>query len=309
MGTVEKLKAFGAGVAFIIKSFEHMIVKLEQRGYFEPEGVEGVILFFGMAPDDATICRYELAYTITLNALGCLPDQPAPDLAKWLEPVNRPFPLRNKPREELMGADATLAGQPSSNGSRRRWVPSVSFTPRSSGMWTSRASSRPSIVPRSSRRPRPGVARCHAEVRMAYHRAWRDLVILLDKDEEKGAAEIVGEEDRDRDEGKDEDEVKDYDCDYDGEENGERGVTAVAAREAVVHDEAVAGCAGRVDSLPIDPENRSDPLAQLPEKSWGSIETPASGSEGAKSAPCGVERGKYRCPNPPIRGRSGFVAA
>ena len=44
--------------------------------------------------------------SITLNALGCLPDQPAPDLAKWLEPVNRPFPLRNKPREELMGADA-----------------------------------------------------------------------------------------------------------------------------------------------------------------------------------------------------------
>ena len=69
----------------------------ENRGYFEPEGVEGVLLFFGMTPDDATICRYELAYTITLNNLGCLPDQPAPDLAKWLEPVNRPFPLRNKP--------------------------------------------------------------------------------------------------------------------------------------------------------------------------------------------------------------------
>ena len=83
-----------------------MIDELGHRGYFTPEGLEGVLLFFGMTPDDATICRYELAYTITLNNLGCLPDQPAPDLAKWLEPVNRPFPLRNTPREELMGADA-----------------------------------------------------------------------------------------------------------------------------------------------------------------------------------------------------------
>ena len=55
--TVQKLKAFGGGVAFIIESFEHMIVELEQRGYFEPEGLEGVILFFGLKPEDATICR------------------------------------------------------------------------------------------------------------------------------------------------------------------------------------------------------------------------------------------------------------
>ena len=82
-----------------------MIIDLGNRGYLEPEGIEGVLLLFGIRPDDASICRNELAYFITLNALGCLPDQPAPDLAKWLEPANRPFPLRDKPREELMGAD------------------------------------------------------------------------------------------------------------------------------------------------------------------------------------------------------------
>src|SRR6516165_5817059 len=46
--TVQKFKAFGAGVSFIIESFEHAIVELEQRGYFEPEGLEGAILLFGM---------------------------------------------------------------------------------------------------------------------------------------------------------------------------------------------------------------------------------------------------------------------
>ena len=102
---MQKLKAFGTGLAFIIRSLELMIIDLGNRGYLEPEGIEGVLLLFGIRPDDASICRNELAYFITLNALGCLPDQPAPDLAKWLEPANRPFPLRNKPREELMGVD------------------------------------------------------------------------------------------------------------------------------------------------------------------------------------------------------------
>ena len=105
LATVQKLKAFGTGLAYIIRSLELMLIELGNRGYLEPEGIEGVLLLFGIRPDDASICRNELAYFITLNALGCLPDQPAPDLAKWLEPANRPFPLRNKPREELMGAD------------------------------------------------------------------------------------------------------------------------------------------------------------------------------------------------------------
>ena len=102
---MQKLKAFGTGLAHIIRSLELMLIDLGNRGYLEPEGIEGVLLLFGIRPDDASICRNELAYVITLNALGCLPDQPAPDLAKWLEPANRPFPLRNKPREELMGVD------------------------------------------------------------------------------------------------------------------------------------------------------------------------------------------------------------
>ena len=103
--TMYKLKSFGAGLAFVIRGLELMLVELGKRGYLEPKGLETALLLLGFPPDDASICRNELAYFINLNALGCLPDQPAPDLAKWLEPANRPFPLRNKPREELMGAD------------------------------------------------------------------------------------------------------------------------------------------------------------------------------------------------------------
>jgi hypothetical protein len=100
-----KLKSFGAGLAFVIRGLELMLVELGKRGYLEPEGLEGALLSLGFPPDDASICRNELAYFITVNALGCLPDQPAPELAKWLEPANRPLSLRNKPREELMGAE------------------------------------------------------------------------------------------------------------------------------------------------------------------------------------------------------------
>ena len=38
---VQKLKAFGAGVAFIIESFDHMIVELEQRGILRTGGGRG----------------------------------------------------------------------------------------------------------------------------------------------------------------------------------------------------------------------------------------------------------------------------
>ena len=156
---MQKLKAFGTGLAFIMRSLELMIVELGNRGYLEPEGIEGVLLLFGIRPDDASICRNELAYFITLNALGCLPDQPAPDLAKWLEPANRPFPLRNKPREELMGVDGDACRAAIVKRVQEELVPLRELTPSSSGKSTSRPCSRSSSVRRSSKTTRPAAWR------------------------------------------------------------------------------------------------------------------------------------------------------
>src|ERR1700722_6952978 len=206
-----------------------MIVELEHRGYFEPEGVEGVLLFFGLAPDDATICRYELAYTITLNALGCLPDQPAPDLAKWLEPVNRPFPLRNKPREELMGADADASRAFIVKRIREELIPLRELHARVvkdvDEPALLEALQRASILEDAAARR---VARCLAEVRMTYHRAWRDLV----KDLETGDQEGLSGSNPD-----DEKEGNDPDQDQDQDQDGKAGATAEAPAEAVIHEE------------------------------------------------------------------------
>src|SRR3984957_28010 len=204
-----------------------MIVELEQRGCFEPEGLEGVILLFGLKPEDATICRYELAYTITLNALSCLPDQPAPDLAKWLEPVNRPFPLRNKPREELMGADADACRAVIMKRIREELIPLRELHARVvkdvDEPALLEALQRASILEDAAARR---VARALAEVRMNYHRAWRDLV----KDLESGDQEGLSGSDPD-------DETEGNDQYQDEDQDGEAGATAEGPGEAVIHEE------------------------------------------------------------------------
>ena len=299
---VQKLKAFGSGVAFIIESFQHMIVELEQRGYFEPEGVEGVLLFFGMTPDDATICRYELAYTITLNALGCLPDQPAPDLAKWLEPVNRPFPLRNKPREELMGADADACRAVIVKRIREELIPLRELHARVvkdvDEPALLEALQRASILEDAAARR---VARCLAEVRMTYHRAWRDLVKDLETGDQEGQP---GSDPDDEKEGNDQDQDQDQD--------GEAGATAEAPAEAVIHEEpehpatgadAVPepGCGEAGEFLPFQPEKIVERSAQLPEAVVVSVEFSAARVQGAKSDSVWGRGGYKRGRKPSIR--------
>ena len=276
-----------------------MIVELEQRGYFEPEGVEGVLLFFGMTPDDATICRYELAYTITLNALGCLPDQPAPDLAKWLEPVNRPFPLRNKPREELMGADADACRAVIVKRIREELIPLRELHGRVvkdvDEPALLEALQRASILEDAAARR---VARCLAEVRMTYHRAWRDLVKDLETGDQEGQP---GSNPDDEKEGNDQDQDQDQD--------GEAGATAEAPAEAVIHEEpehpatgadAVPepGCGEAGEFLPFQPEKIVERSAQLPEAVVVSVEFSAARVQGAKSDLSGGEGGTNGAQNP-----------
>ena len=283
-GTVQKLKAFGTGLAFIIRSLELMIIELGNRGYLEPEGIDGVLLLFGIRPDDASICRHELAYFITLNALGCLPDQPAPDLAKWLEPANRPFPLRNKPREELMGVDGDACRAAIVKRVQEELVPLRELEAR-----VRREVDEPALLEELQRasilKDKAGrrVARCQAEVRATYHRAWRDLVVVLETDDEE-------EDDDDLDQGEDQD------------KGGEAGVTAEAPVEAVNLDEPAPlstgadavpepACRGSEGFPPFQPEKNADHSAQLPQAVVISIDSRAARVEGAKSDPSGGEGG------------------
>ena len=304
--TVEKLKAFGGGVAFIIESFDHMIVELGQRGYFEPEGLEGVLLFFGMTPEDATICRDELAYTITLNALGCLPEQPAPDLAKWLEPVNRPFPLRDKTREELMGADADACRAVIVKRIRDELIPLRELHARVvkdvDEPALLEALQRASILEDAAARR---VSRCLADVRMNYHRAWRDLVQDLESGDQEGQAGVHPDVEN---EGSDQDQNQD--------QNGEAAATAEAPAEAVILEEPEPlstgadaapepGCGEAGEFLPFQPEKIVEQPAQLPEAVVASAEFSAARVQGAKSDLSGGEEGTDAVEN----GRSGSGSA
>jgi len=296
---VKKLKAFGAGLAFMINALEAMITELKNRGYLEPEAVECAIMLFGITPDDSWIRRYEVAYRITLNTLGCLPDQPAPDLAKWLEPANRPFPLRKQQPEELMGVDgdacrAWLVKQFQEELGKLREL-EVRVVKEVDEPGLLEALNRASILSDEAARR---VARCQAEVRATYHRVWRDLVKVLDRDEEKGPPGFGGDdEDEDKDDGNDKD------------KDGEAGVTAAAPSEAVILDEPaplsagtdglpLPACRGTDGFLPNDPEKLIALSAQLLEETVASIDPSASVTEGAKGDQRGAEGGTNGVPDP-----------
>ena len=74
---VKKLMAFGEGVAFLAESFQAMIHEINERGQLSPEAVECLRMMFGMPLDEEENRRNRLAYWITLNTLGCTPEESA----------------------------------------------------------------------------------------------------------------------------------------------------------------------------------------------------------------------------------------
>ena len=256
--TVEKLKAFGTGLEFIesrsLGGHDLIDRAREGQGYLEPKGLESALLLFGIKPDDASICRNELAYFLTVNALGCLPDQPAPELAKWLEPANRPFPLRNKPREELMGVDGDACRAAIVKRVQEELVPL-----RELHAQVVREVDEPALLEELQRasilkdEAARRVARCQAEVRATYHRAWRDLVKVLASAEEARRSGCAGDDDGDEDEDKDQEE--------------EAGVAAEAPSEAVVVVDEPAPLSTETDTLPLPAGRGADiPLPDGPER-------------------------------------------
>ena len=210
-------------------------------------------MMFGMPVDEEENRRNRLAYWITLNTLGCTPEESAAELAKWLEPANRPLPLRDQPIEELMGADAAacraalVTRLQEAVGELRELEIRVRQETDEPALLE--VLQRASILKDDAARR---VARCQAEVRATFHRAWRDMVVVLESDEEKGLPEFgVDDEDNDQD------------------EDGAAGVMAEAPPEAVTRDEpeppsmgadAVpeAACGGADEFLPFQPEELSD---------------------------------------------------
>jgi len=290
---VKKLMAFGEGVDFLAVSFRAMILEINERGHLGPEAVECLRLLFGIPLDEDENRRNRLAYWLTLNTLGCTPEESAAELAKWREPANRPLPLRDQPIAELVGADAAAC-----RAALSKRIQEAVDELRELEIRVRKETDEPALLEVLQRASilkddaARRVARCQAEVRATFHRAWRDLVVVLESDEEKGLPEF-GVDDEDDDQDKD----------------GAAGVMAEAAPEAVTHDapepvsmgaDAVPEPASRGNDefLPFQPEELSDRSAQLPEAVVVSVESLAARVECAKSAPTGAEGGTNRAQDP-----------
>ena len=114
-------------------------------------------------------------------------------------------------------------------------------------------------------------ARCQAEVRATFHKAWRDLVVVLESDEEQGLPEFG---------------VDDEDNDQDEDADGGACVTEPTSR-------------GNDEFLPFQPEELSEQLTQLPETVVISVETLAARAGVRKSASDGAEGGTNWPPQDP----------
>jgi hypothetical protein len=288
--------AFGEGVAFLADSLRAMIHEINERGHLCPEAVECVRMMFGIPLDEEENRRNRLAYWLTLQTLGCTPEESAAELTKWLEPANRPLPLRDKPIEELMGADAAAC-----RAALSKRIQEAVDELRELQIRVRKEKDEPALLEVLQRASilkddaARRVARCQAEVRATFHKAWRDLVTVLETDEEKGLPEFG---------------VDDEDNDQENDEDGAASVMAEAPPEAVILDEPEplatgvdAGpepaCRGNDEFLPFQPEEFAGQSAQLPEAVVVSIDPTAARVEGAKSAPTGGDEGTNGAQDPP----------
>jgi hypothetical protein len=143
------------------------------------------------------------------------------------------------------------------------------------------------------------VLRAHADVRATFHKAWRDLVLVLESDEEKDLPGFDDEEEGGEQE-KNADQDQNLDRDRDQDQDGGAGVTAEAAAEAVVPEEPVAvstgsdtvsepACGDPGEFLPFQPEKNIEQPAQPPDTVVACVESSAARVGCAKWVPAGGE--------------------
>jgi hypothetical protein len=297
---LEEMKAFGAGVGFLIGSFEALIRELRDRGQLCPKGVKSARLMLGIPEEENENRRNRLAYWLTVNTLGCTPEDEhaAAELAGWLEPANRPLPMRDQPVEEFLGADAAACRaalsqrfRQEANALRELHTQVVKDVDEPALLEVLQCAS--ILKDDAARR----VLRAHADVRATFHKAWRDLVLVLESDEEEG--------------------LTDLDDDNDQDQDGEPGVTVEAAAEVVVPEEPATvstasdpvsepACGDPGEFLPFQPEKNVEHSAQPVESVVACDETSAARVGGAKWVPAGGEgradgaqnRRSGGCPDP-----------
>ena len=249
---IADLLTFGFGVAWLGTCFQELIQEAQSRGHLSEESIQWAVRLYGVNPTPQKIRGDVLAYTITINNLGCNPGVGPKLIEHWLEPARRPVVLRDKPREELMGDDADkcrefllaelefeLERLRSEEERLEREVdgPSLEEVLKLASILTEEAAKR--------------VARSHGESRATFHRALATLYRTLDRDEAEGppeqasndelepAAELVAE----------------------AEEAGDVTEAATEAPGDVVPVPSALAEQG-AEVLPNDPEKSSDAPAQ-----------------------------------------------
>jgi hypothetical protein len=242
--------------------------------------------------------RNRLAYWLTVNTLGCTPeDEPAAaELAGWLEPANRPLPLRDQPVESFLGADAAACRaalsqrfRQEADALRELHTQVVKDVDEPAMLEVLQCAS--ILKDDAARR----VLRAHADVRATFHKAWRDLVTVLESDEEEGLSDF--------------DENDDQNEDNDEDASGGADVTAEAPAEAVIPEEPAAvstgedgvpepQCGEHDDFLPFQPEKIVEQSAQPSEAVAACVESSDARVGCAKWVPAGGKERPNGVQNP-----------
>jgi hypothetical protein len=113
---LNELQGFGAGVRYMLDTFEGLGQALESQGHWDREQCRKAVLMLGVTFSPAATAEYVDVYQVVLFNFLSMPEPPRARVDEMLELANRPASLRETPREELDGpADECRAAL-------RQWV-------------------------------------------------------------------------------------------------------------------------------------------------------------------------------------------
>jgi hypothetical protein len=98
---LDERQGFGAGVRYMIDTFEGLGQALGSQGCWDREQCRKAVLMLGVTFTPAATAQYADVYQLVLYNFLCMPEPPRARVDEMLEPANRPASLRETPREEL----------------------------------------------------------------------------------------------------------------------------------------------------------------------------------------------------------------
>jgi hypothetical protein len=179
---VEQLQAFGSGLVVLIDAFQRLIDEVNELGFLTPPVVTRGLQVCGCTEEPAAIAGNPLGYTLLVNNLGATPGVSAADIEPWLAPGRRPAPLRDRPRHELVGADADecrrrlLAALEAERARLDALAERVHGEVDIPGL--AEALNRVAILNDAAAR---SAARAHTEARVTFARSSKDLIKALER--------------------------------------------------------------------------------------------------------------------------------